>query len=521
MGIKHSIGRWINRAMGIESMTLSEMSEHIERGGGTSKTGVYVNENNATKYTPFFAGISLIGNYVGVIPCHIYERLDDGDKERDTQYDYLLNVEPNPLMSAFDFRKLLIQEAIISGNGIAQIERDEMGEPVAFWPIPSVNVKVEVQAFDIDGQTIKTLIYTVKVNEQQAYKLLADDVIHIMAFTRNGYEGIPLVRHFRDSIELGKACEEFGMKVFTGAMPTGAWKLAGKVSEDQLKRMRTELEHRYSGIQNAFKIMLIEGGIDYIPFGKMSAEDAQYLATRNFQIGDIARILSVPTYMLQGELSTVTYSNAEQNKMEFLSNGLIPWLKRFELEYSRKLIPFADRQRKYAEHLVDAVLRPDSMTRAQVYAIGRQWGWLSINDIRRKENMRPITEGDSYQVNPVGTTVPPQEQAPKAQQDRGQVKLAFRDMLADVAGRIIRRELGQAKAGKLDPAEQRQFMREALGFACRAYVAALGQDASQAQQQLTQFVETFQFRGIGDGAISEQAYIDSFVTDILALWGND
>jgi hypothetical protein len=222
----------------------------------------------------------------------------------------------------------------------------------------------------------------------------------------------------REALGLTKATEEFGARFFgSGASMSGALTRpvgAQRLSENSLKMLRESFSKMHSGLSNTHRVAILEDGMTYTSIG-VPPENAQFLETRKFQRGEVASIFHVPPHMI-GDLEHATFTNIEHQGIEFVTYCLGPWLRAWESEIHRKLIAPTEKRSLFAEFLVDGLLRGDTQARYQAYSVGRQWGWLSANDVRERENMNPIDGGDEYMVPlnmmPAGMELPvPTEKA--------------------------------------------------------------------------------------------------------------
>ncbi|MCB1715100.1 MAG: phage portal protein, partial [Candidatus Competibacteraceae bacterium] len=168
----------------------------------------------------------------------------------------------------------------------------------------------------------------------------------------------------------------------------------GTLTDGPLKRLKAQWQDDYAGASNAGKTLVLEEGMDWKQIG-LTNEDAQYLETRKFQRSEIASIYRIPPHLI-GDLEKSTFSNIEHQGLEFVKYTMAPWFARWEQAISRDLLTERERDRYFAEFLVDGLLRGDIKSRYDAYSVGRQWGWLSANDVRKLENMNPIDEGDEY-----------------------------------------------------------------------------------------------------------------------------
>ncbi|MGE5553305.1 MAG: phage portal protein [Betaproteobacteria bacterium] len=368
-------------------------------GGSATAAGVRVNEKTALHNSAVFACTRVLAETVAQIPLPVYRRLQPRGRERAMDHPLyeLLHNQPNPEMNSFTFRETLTGHLALWGNAYAEIEYGRNGYPVALWPLRPDRVVVER-----DPET-KRVVYYVTLPEGQRVTLSKEKVFHIPGLGFDGIKGYSVVHMAREAIGLGLAVEEFGARFFgNGTNPLGVLEHPGKVSDNARENMRKSWEELYSGLSNAHRVAILEEGVKYQRIG-IPPEDAQFLETRKFQITDVARWFRMQPHMI-GDLEKATFSNIEHQSLEFVMFTMGPWFGRWEAAINTQLVPREQRRIIYAEFLVSGLLRGDLKSRYEAYAIARQNGWLSANDIREKENENPIPGGDVYMVN--GNMVP-------------------------------------------------------------------------------------------------------------------
>lgn len=229
--------------------------------------------------------------------------------------------------------------------------------------------------------------------------LLPEDVLHIPALGFDGLVGYSPIAMAKNSIGVGLACEEYGAKFFAnGAAPSGVLEHPGTIKD--ITRLRESWNAIYGGSKNAGKVAILEEGMHYSPIS-ISPNEAQFLETRKFQVDEIARIFHVPPHMI-GDLEHSTFSNIEQQSLEFVKYTLNPWVCRWEQALTRSLLSPKEKLEYSIKFNVDGLLRGDYQSRMNGYAVGRQNGFLSANDVRELENMEKISAeqgGNLYLVN--------------------------------------------------------------------------------------------------------------------------
>jgi len=368
--------------------------------GGTT-SGKAVTERSAMQMTAVYSCVRILAEAVAGLPLHLYRYKEDGGKEKalDHPLYLLLHDEPNPEMSSFVFRETLMTHLLLWGNAYAQIIRNGKNEVVALYPLMPNKMTV-------DRDTNGHLYYSYNRGNDEAIRdkqstviLRPADVLHIPGLGFDGLVGYSPIAMAKNAIGMAIACEEYGAKFFAnGAAPGGVLEHPGTLKDPQ--RIRESWQSTYGGTSNAHRIAVLEEGMKYTPIG-ISPEQAQFLETRKFQINEIARIFRVPPHMV-GDLEKSSFSNIEQQSLEFVKYTLDPWVIRWEQSIMRTLISQEEKSQYFVKFNLEGLLRGDYQSRMNGYAIGRQNGWMSANDIRELENLDRIPAeegGDLYLIN--------------------------------------------------------------------------------------------------------------------------
>jgi HK97 family phage portal protein len=360
------------------------------------KSGAMVNEATALEATAVYRAVSLIAGQIATMPLTMYERAPTGRSEAvDHPLHYLLKYQPNPEITAFQFREMMQTHLLLNGNAYAEIERNFKGEVVALWPLTPSRVEPK-RVRPSEKYPRGFLYYQVRLPNGSTQKLAGEQVLHIPGFGFDGLKGKSPVRIAREAIGLSLATEEFGSKFFgDGTHIAGVFEMEGHLSDEAYGRLKENLGG-WKGLQNSHRVKILEDGLKYKQLG-VPPEDAQFLETRKFQVTEIARIYGVPAHLL-GDLDKATFSNIEHQGIEFVKYCLANWAKRWEQVTQLKLLVGTEKKKYYAEFNFATLERGDLKTRYEAYAQARQNGWLSANDIRRAENMNPIEGGDEYLV---------------------------------------------------------------------------------------------------------------------------
>lgn len=369
---------------------------------GRTTSGKPVNERTAMQTTAVYACVRILAEAIASLPLHVYEYQDDGGKKlvHDHPLYYLLHDEPNPEMTSFVFRETLMSHLLIWGNAYAQIIRDGAGRVLGLYPL--LPDKMEVQR---DDRGNIYYVYSRISDENPMFKeygnikLKAEDVLHIPGLGFDGLIGYSPIAMAKNAVGMTLACEEYGASFFAnGANPGGVLEHPGVLKDPS--KVRESWNSVYRGVNNAHKIAVLEEGMKYQQIG-IPPEEAQFLETRKFQINEIARLYRIPPHMV-GDLDKSSFSNIEQQSLEFVKYTLDPWVIRWEQSLQRSLLLPGEKGKYFIKLNVDGLLRGDYQSRMNGYAVGRQNGWFSANDIREMENMNPIPDeegGNLYLVN--------------------------------------------------------------------------------------------------------------------------
>lgn len=364
--------------------------------GHETASGRKVTALGSLQNTAVFACARILAESEASLPLILYRRLERG-KERAQGHGLfeVLHTLANPEMTSVELRETLMGHLVLWGNAYAEIQR-RAGRVVALWPLRPDRV-------DIRRMPSGELAYVVTIGDPlerdpEQSVLPWANVMHIKGLGYDGVRGYSPISLARQAVGLALATEEFGARFFgNGARPGVVLEHPGLMNDTAHERLKRSWEGRHQGLENSHRVAILEEGMKLHEVG-IPPEDAQFLETRKFQVTEIARLFRVPPHML-ADLERATFSNIEQQSLDFVIHSLRPWLVRWEQAISRDLLSPAERGQGYfAEHLIDALLRGDIVARYQSYAQGRQNGWLSANDIREMENMNPVAGGDVYLV---------------------------------------------------------------------------------------------------------------------------
>ena len=368
---------------------------------GGSSAGKAVNERSAMQMTAVYSCVRILAEAVAGLPLHFYKYNPDGSKSKalDSNLYHLLHDEPNPEMSSFVFRETLMTHLLLWGNAYAQIIRNGKGEIIALYPLMPNKMTVDRDDTGVLYYTYQKSQEEGKAKDAGTIVLSARDVLHIPGLGFDGLVGYSPIAMAKNAIGLAIATEEYGAKFFAnGAAPSGVLEHPGTIKDPA--RLRENWNSTFGGSANSGKVAVLEEGMKYTPIS-ISPEQAQFLETRKFQINEIARIFRVPPHMV-GDLEKSSFSNIEQQSLEFVKYTLDPWIIRWEQSLNRALLSMDEKKTCFFKFNVEGLLRGDYQSRMNGYAIARQNGWMSANDIRELENLDKIPAeegGDLYLIN--------------------------------------------------------------------------------------------------------------------------
>lgn len=353
-------------------------------GIGANLAGVNVTPQTALALSSVFSAINVISRDVATLPRSVYQQLPGGGKDvaRRKPQHRLVNSKPNEEANAVRFYQALMGHVLGWGNGYAEITRDDYtGEPTGLYLLHPSQTKPD---YDKSG----ALYYQLSNGK----KLKPENVIHVAGLGFDGLIGYSPVGYCRQTIALSVAVETFGSSWFGNGSRTSGWiKLLKKLSAEAKTNLRESIEHVHgNGPANANRIGFLEEGMEYVPT-TIPPEDAQFLATRAFQVEEVARLYNLPPHKI-GDYSKSHLANVEEANLDYLSTTLTGWLEVLEAELDAKLFTDRERETLFIEHDMTRLMRGNMTARVAFYTGLRNAGALNADEIRARENMNPIGE---------------------------------------------------------------------------------------------------------------------------------
>lgn len=357
-------------------------------------TGISVTPDKALTYTAVYAAIRVLAESIGGLPLVLYERVDTGagegrQKATDHSLYELLRWQPNERQTAFEAQEHVVFSICSYGNSYRFIQKNRAGQVIALWPLRADKTRIEV----VDGN----LIYVVSHGSSGEVVFDESEILHEKLFSKDGIVGLSPIRAAREAIGAGLAMEQYAGSFFNNsATPPSYLEYPGVLTPERRKSLREQWEKIHRGALNANRTAVLEDGMK-LSTVSISPEDSQFVESRQFQLQEISRIFRVPPHMLS-DLSKSSFNNIEQQSIDFVTHNLRPWLRRLEQGIRHKLLDDQERKRYFAEFMVQDLLRGDTESRYKAYRIAREDGWMSANEIRQRENLNPIENGDVYLV---------------------------------------------------------------------------------------------------------------------------
>jgi len=397
-----------------------------------SHTGKYIDEETALTLSAVWASVRVIAESVASVPWRVM--IQEGGRKRIVPgpVDRMLRASASPEMSAYTWKETALLHALLWGNHYSEIARDTAGRAVGLYPIEPHRVRPDR---DADGR----LVYAVSMQEGGEIALDPSQVYHLHGLGFDGLQGYSVIRMAAQTVGLGLACEEFGARFFGNGATSGmTLHHPGQLSDAARKNLKESFAKTEAGLANSHGLRVVEEGAKLEPIG-IPPEDAQFLETRKFQVAEVARWFRVPPHKI-GDLEKATFSNIEQQSIEFVSDTLLPWAVRMEQEADRKLVsaPF------FTKVELKGVLRGDSKSRGEFYRTLFSLGAISPNEIRQLEDMNPVgPEGDKLLVQLNLTTLEKAGEEPEPAEPNPQLpppEASHRVTLLDAATRAGRRE---------------------------------------------------------------------------------
>jgi HK97 family phage portal protein len=354
--------------------------------GGMSSAGPVVTAETAQRVVAVLSCWRVLANAMSLMPLVLYRRVSRNGKERAKDhplYD-VLHDRPNNWQHTVGWVKQGMMHLCGRGNSYSLMVPGRLGAVDQLVPLHPDRVNVEM----LPGYRLR-YIYREDAGKEKAFS--QDEILHIRWLSTDGVTGLNPIRQAREAIGLAAATEQHGATVFgNGASPGFALSSDQPIKPETSDKVLSQWNARHQGPRNAHKAAILPFGLKPVPLG-MTAEDSQFIETRKYQRSEIAALYGIPPHLI-GDLDRATFSNIEQQSLDFIQQTILPWCREWEAAINRTLLDEDERKEYFAEFNVEGMLRADSTTRAAFYTSLWNLGVLSANEIREKENMNPLDE---------------------------------------------------------------------------------------------------------------------------------
>jgi HK97 family phage portal protein len=424
-----------------------------------------VSADSAMRLAAVYACVRILSETMASLPLVVYRARADGGKDRVTDHWLyrLLGKKPNRYQNPFEWREMLQGHLALRGNAFCQILANGRGEITELIPIHPDRVRMELLT---EGD------YRYRIQNQAGHELVLPrgEVWHLRGLSSDGLLGLSPIELSRESLGMALAAQDYGARFFNNdAKPTGGWiEFPGNFKDAEAKRVFRESYQAAQSGANRGKVLVLENGMKFHEVG-VSNKDAQFLELRKFQITDIARLFRVPPHMI-ADLDRATFSNIEQQSLEFVMHTMTPWAERWEASIEADLM--LDGDELEIEFDFANLMRGDAASRSAYYQSGIQNGWLTRNEARIAENLNPI-KGLDQPLRPLNMVEEEdaEEQEPEDEDSDAtdadtptepdqEMSQRFRKLIEANAQRLARRI---SKKGSLD-AQEIALIAQALGL---------------------------------------------------------
>lgn len=375
--------------------------------GVKTTSGVRVSADTAMTHSTVYACVRLLAFNVAQLPLILYRRVSNDPKEpaRERATDHplfqRLHSLANDRMTAFTAFTMSVASLMLRGNALSFIQRDQRNRVSGIFPLRWDQVEIR------RSRTTGELLYEWRPQESGVQVFRPEEVWHVQGLGTDGIQGLSPIALQRESVGHGLALQEFGSRFFSNsATPSAGLEVPGAMSEEAYERLRQSVSESKTGLDNAHTVLLLEEGAKWTQMG-ISPEDAQFLESRKFNRAEIAGWFGIPPHLV-GDLERATFTNIEQQSLEFVIYFLMPWLVNIEQTISRDLLTEEERETYFAKFNVAGLLRGDSAARSSAQRTGVMTGWLTRNEVRAMEELNPL-EGLSDPIIPLNvTTISPE-----------------------------------------------------------------------------------------------------------------
>lgn len=351
--------------------------------GQRSGSGIRVDADGAMRHSAVYSCVRVIAESFAVSSISLYKRKSGGGRTKIINHwlHRLFNVRPNRFQTPFEFKEMIAGHVALRGNSFCEIVEDGRGGIDELIPLHPDRVQIEL----LNNGSYRYR-YRNQDGSEQVFR--RDQIWHLRGLSSDGIVGMNPIELQRESIASGLGAQEYGNRFFANdAKPTGGWiEFAGKFSDKESRQTFRDTWQAANGGNNRGKVAVLENGMKYHEIG-INNKDSQFLETRQFNISDIARIFRVPPHLI-GDLTKATFSNIEQQSLDFVIYTMTPWGTRGQSSIQTNLL--GEESDLEVEISFKVLLRGDQASRSDYYHNGILDGWMTRNEAREEEGMDPL-----------------------------------------------------------------------------------------------------------------------------------
>jgi HK97 family phage portal protein len=428
---------------------------------------------NAQNLSAVFNAVTMISQSVAKMPLLVYRRTRNGGKERASErVEYnLMHRRPNPHMTPIELKEMMLVHLLMRGDFFAYIENSTDSRPgLSLSPIHPDYVR-DVTRNSRTGR----LSYKVGIGAEEITTVSSNRMLHIKGLQSNGLRGQSVISFAADSLSAAMGSDKFSRMFFdNAAAPSGVLTHPGTIPDETFDEIKTQFKNRYQGSDNAWKPLILEGGLQWSPLS-INPKDSQFLESRNFSIEEIARWFNIPPHKIK-HLARSTFSNIEHQSLEYFADTIEPWAKR--ISDALNMFFFPDSDELFFEFLFDSLLTTDVKTRYEAHNLALTGGWKTRNEIRRVENLNPEVGLDEFlmPLNMGEVSEGPEENSRRSDAEvLREIREVYRELFSDKVEALLKADVHLASKSPNDyPERSSEKFKRFFSPAVFSYAERLG-----------------------------------------------
>jgi HK97 family phage portal protein len=352
-----------------------------------NQSGTYVTQDSVFKVNAIFSAVSLIADTISTLPLDAYIRVDGERRAFRPRPEWVQKPDVD-LVSKEPFYNAVIVSMLLDGNAFVRVYRDASGRVLNL-------VVLNPRDVEVVRNGIGRVMFRLQANDEL---LSSEQILHIVDVLKPGeIRGISRVDALKENFGLAIALESYAARFFgQGVSMAGHIEFPGNLLPEQARDLSASFSSQHGGFRKSHKVGVLSGGAKFVSTS-IENDKAQFIDSRRMAVEDVARAFNIPTNLL-GLPGTNTYSSVEQNNIAFVTHTLRPIIQKLEGAFSTLLNTEPGGQFAFVKFTIDGLLRGDANSRFAAYSNGLQSGWLTLNDVRRYEDLPPLEGGDTARV---------------------------------------------------------------------------------------------------------------------------